>query len=91
MGSTPPTVSASAGAKNRLDSLFHAGQNMLFVPLVGTTSGAQGADTVILHYVLVHLAAEAHFASSRWNLFTLVGKHSQAFKSGSHLGCFNNR
>ncbi len=52
----PGRVCQCAGAKNRLYSVMHAEQNLLFVPLVGTTFGSQGADAVILLFILAHRA-----------------------------------
>ncbi len=77
----PGHAQLCAGAKNQLCRLFHAGQNMLFVPLV--------ADTGVLHDALAHQVAEAYIASRGWNPYTSAGKHSQAFCS--HGGHFNNR
>jgi len=68
---------------------MHAEQNLLFVPLVGTTFGSQGADAVVLLFILAHRATEAYFTARGWNPFTPAGQYSAAFCS--HRGRFNNR
>ena len=85
----PGRVRQCAGAKNRLYRVMHAEQNLLFVPLVGTTFGSQGADAVVLLFILAHRATEAYFTARGWNPFTPAGQYSAAFCS--HRGRFNNR
>ncbi len=41
--------------------LLHANQSMLFVPLVGTTRGVQGLDSVLLSFLFADRAARLFF------------------------------
>ncbi len=82
----PERVRQCAGAKNRLYCVMHEEQNL---PLVSTTLGSQGADAVVLLYILAHRVTEAYFTARGWNPFTPAGQYSAVFCS--HRGRFNNR
>ena len=64
---------------------MHTEQNLLFISVVGTTSWSQGADVVVLLYILAHSATEAYFMACCWTPFTQAGQYS------AHRGQFNNR
>eukprot|EP00961_Rhodomonas_salina_P098390 1324068-Rhodomonas_salina.2 len=78
----PRVVKDKQSAKGRLYFAFHRDQNMLFIPLVGTTFGRLDADSLVLSRELARRASDHHFLSRGWNpVNPLTGKPTSAYLS----------
>eukprot|EP00961_Rhodomonas_salina_P259868 3511823-Rhodomonas_salina.1 len=86
----PQKLQDRVNCKNRTYAAFHCGQNMQFVPLVGTTLGLLGANAVAMSWVLAHRAAEKAFLARGLNTVSpTTGKYSPQFLQ--LRSCFEHR